>query len=162
MKPFWSEVALYFRLGCSRSHSNANMGGQAVESRKSSQFGFVARCRIDARAQMEKKALSKPFHAYKPRIYLLCLRMIGNAAEAKIDAGSVLQAVRKNQTFRGEPLFQHGCTASHEHLLMRASQTKIEKHFHGRCDEHDKEDRPERQYGSADLSLTGWRPRSLK
>ena len=60
-----------------------------------------------ARAQNgEESAFEALFHAYKRRIYLLCLRMIGNAAEAEeLMQEAFLQLFRKIGTFRGESAF---------------------------------------------------------
>jgi len=111
-----------------------------------------------ARAQNgEESAFEALFHAYKRRIYLLCLRMIGNAAEAEeLMQEAFLQLFRKIKTFRGEAAFSTWLHRVAMNIsLMRLRKRKLKNISMEDGDEHDKEDRPERQYGSADLSLTG-------
>jgi len=111
-----------------------------------------------ARAQNgEESAFEALFHAYKRRIYLLCLRMIGNAAEAEeLMQEAFLQLFRKIKTFRGEAAFSTWLHRVAINIsLMRLRKRKLKNISMEDGDDHDKEDRPERQYGSADLSLTG-------
>ena len=111
-----------------------------------------------ARAQNgEESAFEALFHAYKRRIYLLCLRMIGNAAEAEeLMQEAFLQLFRKIKTFRGEAAFSTWLHRIAMNIsLMRLRKRKLKDIPMDSGDDHDKEDRPERQYGSADLSLTG-------
>jgi len=110
-----------------------------------------------ARAQMEKKALSKPFSRIQTA-YLSSVsphdRQCGGSG--RIDAGSVPAAVSQNQNLSWRSrFFNMAAPRSHEHLAHAPSQTKLKNISMEDGDEHDKEDRPERQYGSADLSLTG-------
>ena len=111
-----------------------------------------------ARAQNgEESAFEALFHAYKRRIYLLCLRMIGNAAEAEeLMQEAFLQLFRKIKTFRGEAAFSTWLHRVAMNIsLMRLRKRKLKNISMEDGDDHDKEDRPERQYGSADLALTG-------
>ena len=111
-----------------------------------------------ARAQNgEESAFEALFHAYKRRIYLLCLRMIGNAAEAEeLMQEAFLQLFRKIKTFRGEAAFSTWLHRVAMNIsLMRLRKRKLKNISMEDGDDHDKEDRPERQYGSADLSLKG-------
>jgi len=51
-------------------------------------------------------AFAALFHAYKARIYSVCLRMTNNAAEAKdFTQDAFLQVFRKIETFRGDSAF---------------------------------------------------------
>jgi RNA polymerase sigma-70 factor, ECF subfamily len=111
-----------------------------------------------ARAQNgEESAFEALFHVYKRRIYLLCLRMIGNAAEAEeLMQEAFLQLFRKIKTFRGEAAFSTWLHRVAMNIsLMRLRKRKLKNISMENGDDHDKEDRPERQYGSVDLSLTG-------
>lgn len=111
-----------------------------------------------ARAQNgEESAFEALFHTYRRRIYLLCLRMIGNAAEAEeLMQEAFLQLFRKIKTFRGEAAFSTWLHRIAMNIaLMRLRKRKLKDIPMDGGDDHDKEDRPERQYGSADLSLTG-------
>ncbi len=111
-----------------------------------------------ARAQNgEESAFEDLFHAYKRRIYLLCLRMVGNAAEAEeLMQEAFLQLFRKIKTFRGEAAFSTWLHRVAMNIsLMRLRKRKLKDIPMEGGDDHDKEDRPERQYGSVDLTLTG-------
>ena len=111
-----------------------------------------------ARAQNgDESAFEGLFHAYKRRIYLLCLRMVGNAAEAEeLTQEAFLQLFRKIHTFRGESAFStwlHRVAMNITLMRLRKRKTKDIPLENG--DDAEKTDRPERQYGSADLALTG-------
>jgi len=112
-----------------------------------------------ARAQKgEESAFEALFHAYKRRVYLLCLRMIGNAAEAEeLTQEAFLQLFRKIHTFRGDSAFSTWLHRVAMNIsLMRLRKRKKTKDVpieYG--EDSDKTDRPEKQFGSADLALTG-------
>ena len=56
--------------------------------------------------QGDVAAFEHLYHAHKRRVYSLCLRMIGNAAEAEdLTQEAFLQMFRKIGTFRGEAAF---------------------------------------------------------
>jgi len=111
-----------------------------------------------ARAQTgEESAFEELFHAYKRRIYLLCLRMIGNAAEAEeLTQEAFLQLFRKIHTFRGESAFSTWLHRVAMNItLMRLRKRKMKDVPLENGEESEKSDRPERQFGSADLGLKG-------
>jgi RNA polymerase sigma-70 factor (ECF subfamily) len=62
---------------------------------------------VVARAQQgEAEAFEELFQQHKQRVYSLCLRMIGNTAEAEeLTQEAFMQAFRKMHTFRGESAF---------------------------------------------------------
>jgi RNA polymerase sigma-70 factor (ECF subfamily) len=56
--------------------------------------------------QGDADAFTVLFHAHKPRIYSVCLRMTNNAAEAEdLTQDAILQIFRKIATFRGDSAF---------------------------------------------------------
>ena len=105
----------------------------------------------------EESAFEALFHAYKRRIYLLCLRMTGNAAEAEeLTQEAFLQMFRKIRTFRGESAFSTWLHRVAMNItLMRLRKRKMKDIPIGNSDEAEKTDRAERQFGSPDLALTG-------
>ena len=112
-----------------------------------------------SRAQKgEESAFEALFHAYKKRIYLLCLRMIGNAAEAEeLTQEAFLQLFRKIHTFRGESAFStwlHRVAMNISLMRLRKRKKTMDIPMEN-GDGADKTERPERQFGSADLALTG-------
>ena len=60
-----------------------------------------------ARAQRgEESAFEAIYHAHKRRVYHLCFRMIGNAAEAEeLTQEAFMRLFRKIHTFRGDSAF---------------------------------------------------------
>ena len=107
-----------------------------------------------SRAQKgEESAFEALFHAYKKRIYLLCLRMIGNAAEAEeLTQEAFLQLFRKIHTFRGESAFSTWLhrVAMNICLLRLRKRKKTMDIRMANGDGADKSERPSRQYGSPD------------
>lgn len=111
-----------------------------------------------ARAQTgDESAFEELFHAYKRRIYHLCLRMIGNAAEAEeLTQEAFLQLFRKIHTFRGESAFSTWLHRVAMNItLMRLRKRKMKDIPLENGEESEQTDRPERQFGSADLGLKG-------
>lgn len=105
----------------------------------------------------EESAFEALFHAYKRRIYFLCLRMIGNAAEAEeLMQEAFLQLFRKIKTFRGEAAFSTWLHRVAMNItLMRLRKRKLKDVPMENGDDDENAERPERQYGSVDLTLTG-------
>jgi RNA polymerase sigma-70 factor, ECF subfamily len=85
---------------CSRETINSNEENRsAVASR--SITALVTRAK-----EGEAEAFEALFDQYKHRVYSLCLRMIGNAAEAEdLTQEAFMQVFRKIHTFRGESAF---------------------------------------------------------
>jgi RNA polymerase sigma-70 factor, ECF subfamily len=111
-----------------------------------------------ARAQNgEEKAFEAIFHAHKRKIYYLCLRMIGNAAEAEeLTQEAFMQVFRKIGTFRGESSF---ATWLHRVainvVLMRLRKKRPNEIPIESADEAEKSERPPKEFGAPDVQLTG-------
>src|SRR4249920_3611890 len=61
---------------------------------------------IERAQRGDEKAFEALFHTYKRRVYGLCLRMTGNAADAEeVTQEAFLTLFRKIHTFRGESAF---------------------------------------------------------
>lgn len=71
------------------------------------QAGEVPESELIRRAQGgDAQAFERLYHRHKGRVYSLCLRMLGNTAEAEdLSQEAFLQLFRKIHTFRGESAF---------------------------------------------------------
>jgi len=129
-----------------------------VETEKQSLPGSSASAELVARAQRgDESAFETLFRQNKQRVYALCLRMIGNTAEAEeLTQEAFLQVFRKLHTFRGESAFSTWLhRLSVNTVLMRLRKktltvTSLEDDSAG-----DESDEPRKEYGAPDLALTG-------
>ena len=111
-----------------------------------------------ARAQKgEEQAFEALYHAHKRRVYRLCLRMIGNTAEAEeLTQEAFMRLFRKIHTFRGESAFTtwlHRLTVNTVLMRMRKKTPKEISVESG--EESEKSDRPQKEFGAPDLELGG-------
>jgi RNA polymerase sigma-70 factor (ECF subfamily) len=115
-------------------------------------------CDLPKRAQEgDADAFATLFHAYKARIYSVCLRMTNNAAEAEdLTQDAFLQAFRKITNFRGDSAFST--------WLHRIAVNTVLMHFRKRSlyqvslDEpysNDDSGKARRQCGTRDNALAG-------
>ena len=129
-----------------------------METEKQSLPGSSASAELVARAQRgDESAFETLFRQNKQRVYALCLRMIGNTAEAEeLTQEAFLQVFRKLHTFRGESAFSTWLhRLSVNTVLMRLRKktltvTSLEDDSAG-----DESDEPRKEYGAPDLALTG-------
>jgi len=111
-----------------------------------------------ARAQRgEEKAFEALFQWHKKRVYSLCLRMIGNAAEAEdLTQEAFLQVFRKIHTFRGDSAFStwlHRLSVNIVLMRLRkktVSETPLEDSARGEEFELQR-----KELGAPDRTLTG-------
>jgi len=79
----------------------------------------------------ELRSFEELFKLYSGRVYSVCLRMIGNAAEAEDLTQEVfVQVFRKLDTFRGESSFTtwlHRLTVNHVLMYFRKTRRRIEQ-----------------------------------
>ena len=109
-------------------------------------------------AQMgDAAAFEHLYRSHSRRVYSLCLRMIGNTAEAEeLTQEAFLQVFRKIHTFRGDSAFSTWLhRVSVNAVLMRlrkktVTETPLEDNSTG-----DEFDEQKREYGAPDLALTG-------
>jgi RNA polymerase sigma-70 factor (ECF subfamily) len=102
-------------------------------------------------------AFAQLYALHKRRIYSLCLRMVGNAAEAEdLTQEAFLQLHRKIGTFRGDSAFS---TWLHRMainvVLMRLRKKGLSLISLDEAMEPAPEERPGRSFGAPDLTLTG-------
>lgn len=111
-----------------------------------------------ARAQAgDHQAFAQIYQVHKRRIYSLCLRMVGNTAEAEdLTQEAFLQLHRKIATFRGDSAFStwlHRLAVNV--VLMQLRKKKLSLISLDEATEPNPEDGASRSFGSADLTLTG-------
>jgi RNA polymerase sigma-70 factor, ECF subfamily len=105
----------------------------------------------------EESAFEALYHAHKRRVYHLCLRMIGNTAEAEeLTQEAFLQLFRKIHMFRGESAFSTWLhRLSVNVVLMRLRKKRVKEINFESGGESEKSDRPQREFGAPDLNLNG-------
>lgn len=108
--------------------------------------------------QGDAAAFERLYQLHNRRVYSLCLRMVGNTAEAEdLTQEAFLQLYRKISTFRGESAFStwlHRLAVNVVLMRLRkksAAETSLEE-----VTEPDEESGgPRRDFGGPDLQLTG-------
>jgi RNA polymerase sigma-70 factor, ECF subfamily len=111
-----------------------------------------------ARAQRgEETAFEAIYHAHKRRVYHLCFRMIGNAAEAEeLTQEAFMRLFRKIHTFRGDSAFSTWLhRLSVNVVLMRLRKKTVKETSIESSEEFEESARPPREFGAPDLSLSG-------
>lgn len=77
-----------------------------MSPRKSARSGLSEAAAIHRAQRGDPEAFEHLYHLHKGRVYSLCLRMLGNPAEAEdLAQEAFLQLFRKIHTFRGESAF---------------------------------------------------------
>jgi RNA polymerase sigma-70 factor (ECF subfamily) len=112
---------------------------------------------IEGARRGEEKAFETLFHQNKQRVYSLCLRITRNTADAEeLTQEAFFQAFRKIHTFRGESAFStwlHRLTVNI--VLMRLRKNRVSEMSLEGSVEKEEFDRPQREFGAPDLTLTG-------
>jgi RNA polymerase sigma-70 factor (ECF subfamily) len=105
----------------------------------------------------EESAFEALFHKHKQHVYSLCLRMIGNAAEAEeLTQEAFLQVFRKIHTFRGDSAFSTWLhRLSVNVVLMRLRKKTVSEIPMEDTAREEEPDEPPRQFGAPDLALMG-------
>jgi RNA polymerase sigma-70 factor, ECF subfamily len=105
----------------------------------------------------EEWAFEALFQQNKQRVYALCLRMIGNTADAEeLTQEAFLQVFRKIQTFRGQSAFStwlHRVAVNT--VLMRLRKKTVNAVSLEDSTREEEHDEAPREYGAPDLALTG-------
>jgi RNA polymerase sigma-70 factor (ECF subfamily) len=111
-----------------------------------------------ARAQAgDHQAFAQLYSMHKRRIYSLCLRMVGNIAEAEdLTQEAFLQLHRKIATFRGDSAFSTWLhRLSINVVLMQLRKKGLSLISLDEAMEPAVEERPGRSFGEPDLTLSG-------
>ena len=102
-------------------------------------------------------AFERLYYLHKGRVYSLCLRMLGNSAEAEdMTQEAFLQLFRKVKTFRGESAFStwlHRLAVNV--VLMHLRKKGVPVVSLEEPSEIDEDEAPPREFGSEDLVLAG-------
>jgi RNA polymerase sigma-70 factor, ECF subfamily len=105
----------------------------------------------------DHQAFAQLYSLHKRRIYSLCLRMVGNAAEAEdLTQEAFLQLHRKIATFRGDSAFStwlHRLAINVVLMHLRKKGLPLTSLDEAMEPTHD--DGPGRSFGAPDLSLSG-------
>ena len=105
----------------------------------------------------EEQAFETLFHLHKQRVYSLCLRMIGNTADAEeLTQEAFLQVFRKIHTFRGESAFSTWLHRVSVNTVLMHLRKKTVKETPLEDDARTEEfDEPRKEFGVRDLVLAG-------
>ena len=103
-------------------------------------------------------AFERLYQLHSRRVYSLCLRMVGNTAEAEdLTQEAFLQLFRKIATFRGESAFStwlHRLAVNVVLMKLRKKSGK-ETSLEQVTEPDDESGGPRRDFGAADLKLSG-------
>ncbi|HET6142930.1 MAG TPA: sigma-70 family RNA polymerase sigma factor [Candidatus Acidoferrales bacterium] len=106
----------------------------------------------------DASAFEHIYRLHSRRVYALCLRMVGNPAEAEdLTQDAFLQLFRKIATFRGESAFStwlHRLSVNVVLMKLR-KKTLPETSLEESTDPEDEANGPRREIGGPDLLLTG-------
>ena len=108
--------------------------------------------------QGDAGAFERIYRLHSRRVYALCLRMVGNAAEAEdLAQDAFLQLFRKIGTFRGESAFSTWLhrLAVNVVLMKLRKKTLPETSLEESTDPDDEASGPKREIGGPDLLLSG-------
>lgn len=132
--------------------------GKAERSAASTVVPPLADAEVLARAQAgDHQAFAQLYFQHRRRIYSLCLRMVGNPAEAEdLTQEAFLQLHRKIATFRGDSAFStwlHRLAVNV--VLMHLRKKGLVVTSLDEAMEPTRDDTPSRSFGAPDLALTG-------
>jgi RNA polymerase sigma-70 factor (ECF subfamily) len=108
--------------------------------------------------QGDANAFEFIYRLHGRRVYALCLRMLGNPAEAEdLTQEAFLQLFRKIATFRGESAFSTWLhrLAVNVVLMKLRKKTLVETPLDDSNDQDEDPGRPKKELGAPDLLLTG-------
>ena len=108
--------------------------------------------------QGDAAAFERIYRLHSRRVYSLCLRMVGNAAEAEdLTQEAFLQLFRKIHTFRGESAFSTWLhrLAVNVVLMRLRKKTLAETSLDEQTEPDEETGGPRRDVGGPDLLLTG-------
>lgn len=134
------------------------MTGSVARPRRTENSELPESDAIRLAQQGDAAAFERLYRLHSRRVYSLCLRMVGNTAEAEdLTQEAFLQLFRKIATFRGESAFStwlHRLAVNVVLMKLRkksGTETSLEE-----ATEPDEESGgPRRDFGAPDLTLTG-------
>jgi RNA polymerase sigma-70 factor, ECF subfamily len=108
--------------------------------------------------QGDAPAFERLYELHSRRVYSLCLRMVGNTAEAEdLTQEAFLQLFRKIATFRGESAFSTWLhrLAVNVVLMRLRKKSAVETSLEEVTEPDEESGGPRRDFGGPDLRLTG-------
>jgi len=113
---------------------------------------------ISLAQQGDARAFEQIYRLHSRRVYALCLRMVGNPAEAEdLTQDAFLQLFRKIGTFRGESAFStwlHRLSVNVVLMKLRKKSLPVTS-LEESTDPEDESNGPRREIGAPDLLLAG-------
>jgi len=141
------------------SHSvDAPRTGTVTRTRRTESSEMTEAEAIRLAQQGDAGAFEQIYRLHGRRVYALCLRMVGNTAEAEdLTQDAFLQLFRKIGTFRGESAFSTWLhrLAVNVVLMKLRKKTLPETSLEESTDPEDESSGPRREIGAPDLLLSG-------
>jgi RNA polymerase sigma-70 factor (ECF subfamily) len=137
---------------------NASRTGTVTRTRRTETSEMNEAEAIRLAQQGDAGAFERIYRLHSRRVYALCLRMVGNTAEAEdLTQDAFLQLFRKIGTFRGESAFSTWLhrLAVNVVLMKLRKKTLPETSLEESTDPEDESGGPRREIGAPDLLLTG-------
>jgi RNA polymerase sigma-70 factor, ECF subfamily len=132
--------------------------GTVTRTRRSESSEMTEAEAIRLAQQGDAGAFERIYRLHSRRVYALCLRMVGNTAEAEdLTQDAFLQLFRKIATFRGESAFSTWLhrLAVNVVLMKLRKKTLSETSLEESTDPEDESNGPRREIGAPDLLLSG-------
>jgi RNA polymerase sigma-70 factor (ECF subfamily) len=144
--------------GCASQSSGCVPTGPVARTRQI-EPGELTEAEAIRRAQQgDAQAFEHLYRLHSRRVYALCLRMLGNTAEAEdLAQEAFLQLFRKIATFRGESAFSTWLhrLAVNVVLMKLRKKTLPETSLDETADSEEESSGPRRDIGGPDLRLSG-------
>jgi len=137
---------------------DASRTGTVTRTRRSETSEMTEAEAIRLAQQGDAGAFERIYRLHSRRVYALCLRMVGNTAEAEdLTQDAFLQLFRKIGTFRGESAFSTWLhrLAVNVVLMKLRKKTLPETSLEESTDPEDESSGPRREIGAPDLLLSG-------
>ncbi len=137
---------------------DASRTGTVTRTRQSTIGEMTEAEAIRLAQQGDAAAFERLYRLHSRRVYALCLRMVGNPAEAEdLAQDAFLQLFRKIGTFRGESAFStwlHRLSVNVVLMKLRKKTLPVTS-LEESTDPEDEANGPRREIGAPDLLLTG-------
>ena len=137
---------------------DASRTGTVTRTRRTETSEMTEAEAIRLAQQGDAGAFDRIYRLHSRRVYALCLRMVGNTAEAEdLTQDAFLQLFRKIGTFRGESAFSTWLhrLAVNVVLMKLRKKTLPETSLEESTDPEDESGGPRREIGAPDLLLSG-------
>jgi RNA polymerase sigma-70 factor (ECF subfamily) len=137
---------------------DASRTGTVTRTRRTETSEMTEAEAIRLAQQGDAGAFERIYRLHSRRVYALCLRMVGNTAEAEdLTQDAFLQLFRKIGTFRGESAFSTWLhrLAVNVVLMKLRKKTLPETSLEESTDPDDETSGPKREIGAPDLLLSG-------